>query len=130
VERAPHPKRSRPAWIIDKRREGQPGAHDLIGTCTQDAVVIDDMIDTAGTLLQAVEASRVKALAHLPRSSRSPLRTRDRPIKSSPWKRSSSQLHAVVGRQATGRLTVLTVAPLLGEAIRRITTRIGLDPVL
>src|SRR2546425_13361924 len=45
--------------IIDKRREGpnQSVAMPLIGEVRgRDAVVIDDMIDTAGTLIQAVSA--------------------------------------------------------------------------
>ncbi len=112
--------------IIDKRREG-PNVSvvmHLIGDVDdRDAVVIDDMIDTAGTLVQAVTAlaregaRRILACGIHPvlsgpaveRITASPIEetvvTNSIPV--SPEKRSA-------------RVTVLTVAPLLGEAIRRI----------
>src|SRR4029450_10625081 len=61
VERARHIAKRLSAGlaIIDKRREGPNSAvaMHLIGEVEgRDAVVIDDMIDTAGTLVQAVTA--------------------------------------------------------------------------
>ena len=57
---APSPSGSTPASaIIDKRRDGPNVAvfMNLIGDVKgKDVVIIDDMIDTAGTLIQAVEA--------------------------------------------------------------------------
>jgi ribose-phosphate pyrophosphokinase len=112
--------------IIDKRREGpnQAAAMHLIGEVRGcDAVVIDDMVDTAGTLIQAVSAlaregaRRILACGvhavlsgpALERIAASPLEevvvTNSIPV--SPAKRAA-------------RVTVLSVAPLLGEAIRRI----------
>jgi ribose-phosphate pyrophosphokinase len=112
--------------IIDKRREGpnQAAAMHLIGEVRgRDAVVIDDMVDTAGTLIQAVSAlsregaRRILACGvhavlsgpALERIAASPLEevvvTNSIPV--SPAKRAA-------------RVTVLSVAPLLGEAIRRI----------
>jgi ribose-phosphate pyrophosphokinase len=112
--------------IIDKRRDGPNVANFmyLIGEVTnKDVVVIDDMIDTAGTLIQAVEAvkregaRRVLACAvhgvlsgpALKRIEESPLEeviiTNSVPL--SPGK-------------ASPKVHVLTVAPLLAEAIRRI----------
>jgi ribose-phosphate pyrophosphokinase len=112
--------------IIDKRREG-PGsamAMHLIGDVRgKDAVVIDDMIDTAGTLIQAVTALEregarrilacgVHAVLSGPaveRIGKSPLEevvvTNSVPVSS---------------EKRAARVTVLSVAPLLGEAIRRI----------
>jgi len=112
--------------IIDKRGEGpnQAAAMHLIGEVRgRDAVVIDDMVDTAGTLIQAVSAlsregaRRILACGvhavlsgpALERIAASPLEevvvTNSIPV--SPAKRAA-------------RVTVLSVAPLLGEAIRRI----------
>ena len=112
--------------IIDKRRD-KPGASvamHLIGDVKdKDAVVIDDMIDTAGTLVQAVgalerEGARrilacgVHAVLSGPAVER---------IKASPLEEivvtNSIPLSA---EKRAARVTVLTVAPLLGEAIRRI----------
>jgi len=112
--------------IIDKRREGpnQAVAMHLIGDVHgQDAVVIDDMIDTAGTLVQAVEAlAREGARRILACGVHAVLSgpAIDR-IKASPLEEVVvTNSIAVTEAKRTGRLTVLTVAPLLGEAIRRI----------
>jgi len=112
--------------IIDKRREGPNSAMamHLIGDVRgKDAVVIDDMIDTAGTLIQAVTAveregaRRILACgvhavlsgAAVERIGKSPLEevvvTNSVPVSS---------------EKRAARVTVLSVAPLLGEAIRRI----------
>jgi ribose-phosphate pyrophosphokinase len=112
--------------IIDKRREGPNSAMamHLIGDVKgKDTVVIDDMIDTAGTLIQAVTALEregarrilacgVHAVLSGPaveRITKSPLEeivvTNSVPVSS---------------EKRAARVTVLSVAPLLGEAIRRI----------
>ena len=113
--------------IIDKRREG-PGAAvamHLIGDVEgHDAVVIDDMIDTAGTLVQAVGAVQREGARRI-------LACGVHPVLSGPAidRIKASVLEEVVvtnsipltaEKRAAARLTVLTVAPLLGEAIRRI----------
>ena len=91
----------------------------------RDVVVIDDMIDTAGTLVQAVGALQregaqrilacgVHAVLSGPAIER---------IKASPHRRSASsptRCRCRTDKRAAGRITVLSVAPLLGEAIRRI----------
>jgi ribose-phosphate pyrophosphokinase len=112
--------------IIDKRRDRPNVAvmMHLIGDVKdKDAIVIDDMIDTAGTLVQAVSALEREGARRI----------------------IAGGVHAVLSGPAVERLkaapleeivvtnsiplppeklfptmTVLTVAPLLGEAIRRI----------
>jgi ribose-phosphate pyrophosphokinase len=113
--------------IIDKRREGPNSAvaMHLIGDVDgRDAVVIDDMIDTAGTLVQAVGAIQregarrilacgVHAVLSGPAIER---------IKASPIEEVvvTNSIPLTADKRAAARITVLTVAPLLGEAIRRI----------
>jgi ribose-phosphate pyrophosphokinase len=112
--------------IIDKRREGpnQAVAMHLIGDVEGcDAVVIDDMIDTAGTLIQAVGALEREGARRI-------LACGVHPVLSGPAIdriKSSSLEETVVTNsipvpdaKRAARLTVLSVAPLLGEAIRRI----------
>jgi ribose-phosphate pyrophosphokinase len=112
--------------IIDKRREGPNAAvaMHLIGDVSdRDAIVIDDMIDTAGTLVQAVgalerEGARrilaggVHAVLSGPAVER---------IKASPLEEVVvTNSVPVSAEKRAARVTVLSVAPLLGEAIRRI----------
>jgi ribose-phosphate pyrophosphokinase len=112
--------------IIDKRREGpnQAAAMHLIGDVRgHDVVVIDDMIDTAGTLVQAVSALHregagrilacgVHAVLSGPAINR---------IKSSPLEEVIvTNSIPLPEEKRVARITVLSVAPLLGEAIRRI----------
>jgi ribose-phosphate pyrophosphokinase len=113
--------------IIDKRREGPNSAvaMHLIGDVRgRDAVVIDDMIDTAGTLAQAVGAvqregaKRILACGVHPVLSGPAIER----IKASPIEEVvvTNTIALTPDKRAAARLTVLTVAPLLGEAIRRI----------
>src|SRR6266581_4778701 len=112
--------------IIDKRREGPNSAvaMHLIGDVKgRDAIVIDDIIDTAGTLLQAVTAVEregarrilacgVHAVLSGPAVDR---------IGTSPLEEIVVTNSVPVSREKrAARVTVLSVAPLLGEAIRRI----------
>jgi ribose-phosphate pyrophosphokinase len=112
--------------IIDKRREGpnQAAAMHLIGDVRgHDVVVIDDMVDTAGTLVQAVNALHregagrilacgVHAVLSGPAIER---------IKASPLEEVIvTNSVPVPEEKRVARITVLSVAPLLGEAIRRI----------
>jgi ribose-phosphate pyrophosphokinase len=112
--------------IIDKRREGpnQAIAMHLIGEVRgRDAVVIDDMIDTAGTLVQAVTAleregaRRILACGvHAVLSGPAIDRITASPIEETVVTNSIP----VSDAKRAARITVLSVAPLLGEAIRRI----------
>jgi ribose-phosphate pyrophosphokinase len=112
--------------IIDKRREGPNAAvaMHLIGDVDgRDAVVIDDMIDTAGTLVQAVTAVEREGARRI-------LACGVHAVLSGPAvdriKASSIEETVVTNsiplddEKRGARITVLTVAPLLGEAIRRI----------
>lgn len=112
--------------IIDKRREGPNAAiaMHLIGEVRgKDAVVIDDMIDTAGTLIQAVDALEREGARRI-------LACGVHPVLSGPAveRIAASPLEEVVvtnsipvsAEKRAARVTVLSVAPLLGEAIRRI----------
>ncbi|MBI1845467.1 MAG: ribose-phosphate pyrophosphokinase [Candidatus Rokubacteria bacterium] len=112
--------------IIDKRREGpnHAVAMHLIGDVRDhDVVVVDDMIDTAGTLVQAVTAVAREGARRV-------LACGVHPVLSGPAidRLKSSPLEEVVvtnsipvsDAKKEARLTVLSVAPLLAEAIRRI----------
>jgi len=113
--------------IIDKRREGPNSAvaMHLIGDVEdRDAVVIDDMIDTAGTLVQAVgaiqrEGARRILACGIHAVLSGPALDR---IKASPIEEVivTNSIPIPDATRAEGRITVLSVAPLLGEAIRRI----------
>jgi len=89
----------------------------------KDAVVIDDMIDTAGTLVQAVSALEREGARRI-------LACGVHPVLSGPAieRIKASSLEEVVVTNTVpvpdvkreARVTVLSVASLLGEAIRRI----------
>ena len=113
--------------IIDKRRDG-PGAAvamHLIGEVRdRDAVVIDDMIDPAGTLVQAVAAvaregaRRILACGvHAVLSGPAIERIRSAPIEEVVV---TNSIPLPPDKRDAAPITVLTVAPLLGEAIQRI----------
>ena len=112
--------------IIDKRRDGPNVAvfMNLIGDVKgKDVVVIDDMIDTAGTLIQAVEAVKREGARRV-------LAGAVHGVLSGPAiKRiQDSALEEVVitnsvplaREKAISKIHVLSVAPLIAEAIRRI----------
>jgi ribose-phosphate pyrophosphokinase len=112
--------------IIDKRRDGPNVAvmMHLIGDVKdKDAIVIDDMIDTAGTLVQAVgalerEGARriIAGGVHAVLSGPAVERLKTAPIEEIVLTNSIPLLP----EKRLPTMTVLTVAPLLGEAIRRI----------
>ncbi len=113
--------------IIDKRRSGpnEAKALHLIGDVKgKTAVILDDMIDTAGTLTQAVDsliqngAKRVFAVA-------------THPVLSGPAiaRLKESSIDRVIvtdtiplseAAQKCGKIEIVSVAPVLAEAIKRI----------
>lgn len=113
--------------IIDKRRERANVSevmHVIGDVSGKDAILIDDMIDTAGTITQAVSAIKangakrvVAACTHAVLSGPAIQRINE------------SELEEVITtntipmdskQQKCKKLTVLSIAPLLGEAIKRI----------
>jgi ribose-phosphate pyrophosphokinase len=113
--------------IIDKRRTGpnEAKALHLIGDVTgKTAVIIDDMIDTAGTLTQGVDsllrngAKRVFAVAtHPVLSGPAIARLMESPIEKV-WVTDSIPLSEAA--KNCGKFEVISVASLLAEAIKRI----------
>ena len=113
--------------IIDKRRTGpnEAKALHLIGDVSnKTAVIVDDMIDTAGTLTQGVDsllkngAKRVFAVATHPVLSGPAIsRLIESPIEKV-WVTDTIPLSEAA--IASGKFEVVSIAPLLAEAIKRI----------
>lgn len=113
--------------IIDKRREAKNVSEvmNIIGDIEgRDCVVLDDMIDTAGTMTNAARAladkgaKRVLAAATHPVLSGPALeRIVDSPLGEVLV---TDTIPLTAEAQETGRFRVLSVASLLGEAIKRI----------
>ncbi len=113
--------------IIDKRREGpnQAQVMNIIGDVEgRNALLLDDMIDTAGTIVQGAQAC-------IDKGARSVWAACSHPVLSGPAleRLQKSSLAEVVvtntiplnGKETRcPKLRVLSVAPLLGEAISRI----------
>lgn len=121
-----------PMVIIDKRREGKNKAEaiNLIGEIKgRDALVLDDIVDTAGTLVQAFGllidkgASSVSACGiHGVFSGPAVERIRSTPFRQIIVTNSVPLRTDLQPLEAEGRIKVLSTAPVLGEAIRRIST--------
>lgn len=113
--------------IIDKRRSGpnEAKALHLIGDVAgKTAVIVDDMVDTAGTLTQGVDsllkngAKRVFAVATHPVLSGPAIsRLIESPIEKI-WVTDTIPLSEQA--KASGKIEVISVAPVLAEAIKRI----------
>ncbi|MDR1922404.1 MAG: ribose-phosphate pyrophosphokinase [Candidatus Adiutrix sp.] len=119
-----------PIAIVDKRREGPnvAKAMNIVGEVKgRLAVIIDDMVDTAGTLTQAAQvimdlgAVGVQACASHAVFSGPAL---DR-IENSVLSRVvvTNTIPLTERAQNSGKIKVRSVAPLLGEAIRRINQK-------
>jgi ribose-phosphate pyrophosphokinase len=113
--------------IVDKRRSGpnEAKALSLIGDVRgKTAIILDDMIDTAGTLVQAVDsllkngAKDVFAVATHPVLSGPALtRIAEAPLKKV-WVTDTIPLKEEARK--SGKFEVISVAPVVAEAIRRI----------
>ena len=113
--------------IVDKRREGpnQTQVMNIIGDVrNRQVLLLDDMIDTAGTIVQTAEAcsdngaSSVRAVCTHPVLSGPAI---ERIEKSCLAQVVATNSIAIQGKdQQCKKIQVLSVAPLLGEAIKRI----------
>ncbi len=113
--------------IIDKHRTSpnEAKAMNLIGDVKgKTAVIVDDMIDTAGTLTQAVDilfkngAKRVFAVAtHPVLSGPAVSRLMESPIEKV-WATDTIPLSEAAKK--SGKLEIVSVSPLIAEAIKRI----------
>ncbi|HEU5395101.1 MAG TPA: ribose-phosphate diphosphokinase, partial [Candidatus Methylomirabilis sp.] len=112
--------------FIDKRRTGVNEAkvmHIVGDVAGKDAILVDDMVDTAGTLTQAGAALKEQGARRIYASC-------THPVLSGPAveRIDTSGIEEVVvtntipldERRSSKKITVLSVAPLLGEAIDRI----------
>ncbi len=116
-----------PIAIIDKRRTGpnEAKAYHLIGDVKgKTAIILDDMIDTAGTLVQAVDsllangAKKVFAVAtHPVLSGPAIARLTESPVEKV-WVTDTIPLRKEARDSA--KFEVVTVSPVVAEAIRRI----------
>lgn len=113
--------------IIDKRRTGpnEAKALHLIGDVAgKTAVIVDDMIDTAGTLTQAVDslikngAKRVFAVATHPVLSGPAISRLKESAIEKVWVTDTIPLSE--NAKNCGKIEVVSVAPVLAEAIKRI----------
>ena len=117
-----------PLAIIEKRRVGNEDnteSLNIIGDVEgMNALTFDDEIDTAGSLMSAVDALQkagakdiYSCCTHLVLSGPGADRIAKSPIKELV---AMDTLPLPEDKQTDGKVTVLSVAPLLGEAIRRI----------
>ncbi len=120
--------------IIDKRRTGMNVTQimNIIGEVEgRNAIILDDMIDTAGTLIQAAEAVKLKgassvtaAASHAVLSGKAKERIRESSLEEGVVTNTIPQSDTDL---TGGKLTVLSVAGLLGEGIRRINENSSLS---
>lgn len=113
--------------IIDKRRgeENRPEVMHLIGDVRgRTALVVDDIIDTAGTLVGTVKALRINGarrvlacFTHAVLSDPAIERIRELELDDVIV---TNTIPMPADKRAKGRFRILSVGPLLGEAIRRI----------
>ncbi len=115
-----------PIGIVDKRRPA-PNVSDVMNIVGdvegKTVVMVDDLIDTAGTVTQAAKALIARgarevyaACTHAVLSGPAVQRLADAPIKET----IVTDTIPLGDKAKAGRFTVLSVAPLLGEAILRI----------
>ncbi|MDA8077453.1 MAG: ribose-phosphate pyrophosphokinase [Nitrospiraceae bacterium] len=113
--------------IVDKRREkvNECEVMNVIGDVDKmDALILDDMVDTAGTMVQAAAALKEKgarkvsaACTHAVLSGVAVDRINSSVIEEMIV---TNTIHLNSKQESCRKLTVLSIAPLLGEAIKRI----------
>jgi len=118
-----------PIAFIEKRRQGNDAnaeALTLIGDVKdRDVIIVDDEVDTGGSIAQAVTVSKQNGardiylvFVHAILSNNGAERLASLPIKHI-ITTDSVPLSAEKKKLLEGRLTVLSIAPLLGEVIKR-----------
>lgn len=118
-----------PIAFIEKRRTGNDAkaeALTLIGEVKgHDVIIVDDEVDTGGSIAQAVDVVQKNGARHIylafvhPIFSRSAAqRLADLPIKHI-LTTDTVPIPSAKMKPLEGRITVLSIAPLLGEVIRR-----------
>jgi ribose-phosphate pyrophosphokinase len=116
-----------PMAIVDKRRAkaNESEVMNVIGEVKdRNVVIFDDMIDTGGTLVKAAEAIMergalsVRACATHGVLSGPAIERIQNSVLTEVWLTDSIPLSAEAS--ASGKFVVLSIAPLIGEAIRRI----------
>lgn len=117
-----------PLAIIHKRRDpsvpNQVRVHELVGEVEgRTCVLVDDMIDTGGTIVQAAEALKengaaevIVAATHAVLSGPAVERLRDSPIS----ELVTTNTLPIAEAQHFPQLTVLSIAPLIARAIREV----------
>jgi ribose-phosphate pyrophosphokinase len=114
--------------IMDKRRTGANEAkimHVIGEVRDRDVVLLDDMIDTAGSITQAVQALRGEGARRILASCTHAVlsgQALERLERSDIEEVVVTNTIPLRDEQICKKITVLSVAPLLGEAIRRIHT--------
>ncbi|MEE9191609.1 MAG: ribose-phosphate pyrophosphokinase [Candidatus Aerophobetes bacterium] len=115
-----------PLAIVDKRRPMANEAQVLhiVGEVKgKHVLIVDDMIDTGGTMIAAMEVLKEKGAREIYASCTHPVLsggTRDRIGRSSLKELVVTDTIPLVDNQKVSKIRVLSVASLLGEAIRRI----------
>jgi ribose-phosphate pyrophosphokinase len=118
-----------PIAFIEKRRQGNDAkaeALTLIGDVkNRDVIIVDDEVDTGGSIAQAVNVAKQNGardvylvFVHAILSHNGAERLASLPIKQI-FTTDSVPLSAEKRKMLGNRLTVLSIAPLLGEVIRR-----------
>jgi len=114
--------------IMDKRRTGANEAkimHVIGEVRDRDVILLDDMIDTAGSITQAVQALRQEGARRIVASCTHAVlsgQALERLERSDIEEVVVTNTIPLREEQTCKKITVLSVAPLLGEAIRRIHT--------
>lgn len=110
--------------IVDKRREKANVSEvmNIIGDVqNKDVILIDDMIDTAGTMCKAAQALKDKGAASVMAIGTHPV------LSSSAYERIESSVldevvlsNSIPLRRDSSKIKILSVAPLFAEVVRRI----------
>ena len=119
-------KLSAPLAIVEKRRVGNEDKTELMNIIGEvggkNAVIIDDEIDTAGSLMEAVDALVAEGARAIYSCATHGVFSSDalERIEQSPLTEVVVTDTIPVAASAPSKVTVLSIAPLFGEAIRRI----------